>query len=217
MWSPTTNAQNSLQRRTTRDERAKFFESAPLSPTGRLLLADRRAPLEHFWPKNLLLSAAHAVAFTAAPALAAATPGPDADDEDELMDWKRLEEELQGFRGRSLAMMVRVLGCTSLKRVLEALCVRHCSAATADWLLKDAAKSARRKALRYGRVPAARRMLETAAYANALGYFSNWAVEQGIFCAQYIRECRREPDKEVSHRHKLRKQTWNGLVGYGCA
>ena len=63
-------------------------------------------------------------------------------------DSGRLEEELRGFRGRSLAMMVRVLGCTTLKRALEALCVKRCSAATADWLLKDAAKSAKRKALR---------------------------------------------------------------------
>ena len=93
---------NPPKERTERIFLNSFFETAPLSPTGRLLLADRRSPLEHFWPKNLVLSAVHAAAFTAAPALAAATPGPDADDEDELLDWERLAEELKDFKKRAL-------------------------------------------------------------------------------------------------------------------
>ncbi|KAH8071184.1 hypothetical protein JL721_4619 [Aureococcus anophagefferens] len=109
-----------LVRRDTNEERARFFTDAASRGVRRALLEDRRAPFEHFFPRNLFLSAVHAVAFTAAPALAAATPGPDAPDDEELLDWEKLAEELKDFKQRAAAMLVRVLGCTSLKRALEA-------------------------------------------------------------------------------------------------
>lgn len=71
MWSAFSAPVAPIKRRNTENERMKFFEQNRSTVSGRLLLADRRAPFEHFWPKNLLLSAFHAVAFTAAPALAA--------------------------------------------------------------------------------------------------------------------------------------------------
>lgn len=237
MWSTTSTP--GLQRKDTKEERRLFFAGAPTTSSGRLLLADRRAPFEHFWPRNLLLSTFHAVAFTAAPALAAATPGPDADDEDDLLDWDRLGEELKDFKSRAVAMFVRVLGCTSLKRCLEAACVKLCKLPTADKLLKDAAKSAQRKAARYGRWRAACRMVstmaasnfcegeetnasrraqvETAAYANCLSYAANLLVEEACFIAAYVRGARAEPAAEPALRKRLRAQSTAACVGYGAA
>ena len=114
-------------------------------------------------------------------------------------------------------MLVRVLGCTSLKRLLEAACVRYCALPTADKLLKDAAKSATRKVARYGRGGASYRMLSTAAYANGLSYVSNFLVEEACFCFQYLREMRTDPHAELAHRRKLKKQSTSALVGYGAA
>ncbi|KAH8099052.1 hypothetical protein JL720_2029 [Aureococcus anophagefferens] len=201
----------------TRTRRARFFTDAASRGVGRALLEDRRAPFEHFFPRNLFLSAVHAVAFTAAPALAAATPGPDAPDDEELLDWEKLAEELKDFKQRAAAMLVRVLGCTSLKRALEAACVKYCALPTADKLVKDASKSALRKAARHGRLGASYRMLATAAYANALSYVSNLAVEEACFLAQYTRETKADPRAELAHRRKLKKQSAAALVGYGAA
>ena len=206
-----------LVRRDTNEERARFFTDAASRGVGRALLEDRRAPFEHFFPRNLFLSAVHAVAFTAAPALAAATPGPDAPDDEELLDWEKLAEELKDFKQRAAAMLVRVLGCTSLKRALEAACVKYCALPTADKLVKDASKSALRKAARHGRLGASYRMLATAAYANALSYVSNLAVEEACFFAQYARETKADPRAELAHRRKLKKQSAAALVGYGAA
>lgn len=206
-----------LVRRDTNEERARFFTDAASRGVGRALLEDRRAPFEHFFPRNLFLSAVHAVAFTAAPALAAATPGPDAPDDEELLDWEKLAEELKDFKQRAAAMLVRVLGCTSLKRALEAACVKYCALPTADKLVKDASKSALRKAARHGRLGASSRMLATAAYANALSYVSNLAVEEACFFAQYARETKADPRAELAHRRKLKKQSAAALVGYGAA
>lgn len=206
-----------LVRRDTNEERARFFTDAASRGVGRALLEDRRAPFEHFFPRNLFLSAVHAVAFTAAPALAAATPGPDAPDDEELLDWEKLAEELKDFKQRAAAMLVRVLGCTSLKRALEAACVKYCALPTADKLVKDASKSALRKAARHGRLGASCRMLATAAYANALSYVSNLAVEEACFFAQYARETKADPRAELAHRRKLKKQSAAALVGYGAA
>ena len=63
---------------------------------------------------------------------------------------------------------------------------------TADRLLKDVALSAKRKALRHGRMGAARRMCLTEMRSKALGYGANLIVEELCLCYVYLRDRRRD-------------------------
>ncbi|KAJ8609709.1 hypothetical protein CTAYLR_008437 [Chrysophaeum taylorii] len=166
--------------------------------------ADRKGPLEHLWPRNLVVSSAHAAVFTLAPMLAAATP-PESEDEEVLLDWDILSAELRDFKSKFVKTLFRVLGCTSLKRLLEACCVEACARKTAIRLLKDPVKSALRKAGRAGRGVAALKMLRTAAYANALTYVSNFVVEEAVLLWR------------LGRRRRVVRQSTSLLVGFGAA
>ena len=167
-----------------------------LNPRKRDVMADRKGPFEHLRVRNVVIAGMQACAFTAAPMLAAAQ------DEDEL-DMDKLRSEFVDFPCRALKMLCRVLSCTSLKRILEAVCVRLCSLKTAARLVKDPAKSAVRKALRGGRLLASAKMLRTAAYSNCLTYAANFIVEELLLLWHYKAD--------------LRRQTRGLLLGFGTA
>lgn len=157
----------------------------------------------------------HAAVFTLAPMLAAATPAPDDDhvDDDLLVDWDKLSSELDEFGSRFVKMLLRVLGCTSLKRVLEAGCVWLFSLKTADRLVKDPAKSAVRKAARFGRIGAANRMLRTAAYAQCLTYSANLLVEEAVLAWRYLAT----PNVSSDAYKRWRTQAKSLVVGFSAA
>lgn len=152
--------------------------------------------------------------FTLAPMLAAATPAPEEDVEEEiLIDWDRLQAELAEFRTKFFKMFLRVLGCTSLKRLLEAGCLRLFSAKTADRLIKDPAKSALRKAARLGRPRAALGMLSCAARAQCLTYAANLLVEEVVLAWRY----RALRTSSLDTCRRWRHQAWSLLVGFSAA
>ena len=185
------------------------------TPRGRLLLQDRKPPWEHLTPKQLVISACQAVVVTAAPAFIAATPqyDPDGDDDDDLLDWDRLSSELEGFREKCTLTFARYIACTTLKRRLEAWCVSRLDPRTADRLLKDVALSAKRKALRHGRMGAARRMCLTEMRSKALGYGANLIVEELCLCYVYLRDRRRDKDALV----KLQRASSTALLGFAAS
>ncbi|KAJ1459873.1 hypothetical protein M885DRAFT_510274 [Pelagophyceae sp. CCMP2097] len=186
--------------------------------------ADRKGLFEHLTPRNLFFSSLHALAFTAAPIVAACTPPPgeDFDDDDDIVDWERVAIEMQTVKPKAALAFARVVGCTSLKRALEAACIRCFSRKTAARLIKEPSKSAARKFARLEKSYLARpriaaRMLRTAAYANVCTYAANFLVEEALFVAQYVLAKRREPRNVKKHRAALRKQTRATLHGYAVA
>lgn len=177
--------------------------------------ADRKAPFEHFSLKNLFLQGVHAVAFTAVPILAAATPTePPESDDDDLLDWAKLDEEMKDFKMKCAKMFLRVVGGTSLKRGLEMVAIRCCQTKMASRFVKDPAKSALRKYMRSGRLTASVLMVRTAAYANVLAYTANLLIEELTIIWQHLTSDRRDLRQL---RRDLLQKTRHVVIAHGTA
>lgn len=157
--------------------------------------------------------------------LAAATPAvedEETEDEDVLIDFEVLKSEMSHFRHRFVQMLMRILGCTSLKRLLEAACVKALDVKTAGRLVKDPVKSALRKAARCGRATAAGKMLKTASYAQCLTYAANLIVAEAGLLWKYFFDHDATTTTESPAGRRQRRTVYlskasSVAVGYGAA
>ncbi|KAJ4762055.1 isopentenyl-diphosphate delta-isomerase [Rhynchospora pubera] len=169
-------------------------KKGPLDITTKEYILDVKPLFSAFQPKNLAMTSLRSFLLFYLPLLEPRTPTEEEDDVDEPHERERPVDLVTPFQN-SIKQILRETAVVTTRRVLERVAVHYVSRRTAWKLLKDASRSARRKAARgMPTILYVHSVGKTTLKAQVLGVSASWVVQAII---DVYRCFIRKPEDEI--------------------